>query len=144
MALLSRITVDGSYWSQAFPGLVLCALGSGMAFAGFVNAAVHEVSGDDASLASGVQNATQQIGGAVGLAVLATIAIRHANGAVKGGADLANALTDGYVLVFQIGAVVMAVGAVLIFALMEHVNLGSQPAAVASLAVDDELDPVTD
>ena len=136
MALLSRITVGGSYWSEDFPGLVLTALGSGFAFAGFANASVHGVSREDTSLASGVQNAVQQIGGAIGLAVLATIALRHAKGAGPG-VSAAQASTDGYVLTFQIGAIVMAVGAAVVFLLLERVSPMTD-AAFAALPDDDE------
>jgi len=137
MALLSRITVGGSYWSEDFPGLVLTALGSGLAFAGFANASVHGVSREDASLASGVQNAVQQIGGAIGLAVLATVALRHATSAQSKGTSFAQASTDGYVLTFQIGAIVMAVGAAVVFLLLERVSPMTD-AAFAALPEDDE------
>jgi len=123
MLLLTRITPAGHYWSEPFPALVLTAFGSGLAFAGFVNASVHGVSQQDASLASGVQNAVQQIGGAVGLAVLATIALRHFASATKNNVDAGTAATDGYIIAFRIGAIVMAVGAVLVFLLFEKVSV---------------------
>lgn len=72
---------------------MLIALGSGFAFSGFGNASVHDVSAEDASLASGVQNAVQQVGGAVGPAVLVTLALRHAAGLVATGTDVAHAAT---------------------------------------------------
>ena len=53
--LLSRITVHGSYWTRPFPAMVVMALGAGINFATFGIASVHQVSGEDASLASGVQ-----------------------------------------------------------------------------------------
>ena len=112
--LLSRITVHGSYLMQTLPGLVVAALGSGLCFAAFGNASMHEVSGEDASLASGLQSTAQQIGGAVGLAVLATLALRHTSSAMAHGVSFAVASTDGAVLAFRIGAVVAAAGALLI------------------------------
>jgi hypothetical protein len=87
------------------------AFGSGLCFAGFSNASVHGVTSEDASLASGVQNAVQQVGGAIGLAVLATLAFRHAAAGVRHGVSTAAASTAGTVLAFRIGAVVMAAGA---------------------------------
>lgn len=129
MLELSRITVHGSYLTQALPGLVVMALGSGLCFSGFANASVHGVSQADASLASGVQNAVQQVGGAIGLAVLATLALRHAAHAVAHGTAPMVAATDGYVLTYRIGAVVLAVGAVLVVVLMERVDPSGAGAA---------------
>ena len=112
--LLSRITVHGAYWTHAFPAMVVMALGSGINFAAFGIASVHRVSGEDASLASGIQSTAQQVGGAVGLAVLATLALRRANAAVAHGVAVSSASTNGAVLVFRIGAAVALVGALLV------------------------------
>ena len=119
--LFARITVDGSYASEVLPAMIVSGLGSGLAFMGFGNAAVHQVSREDASLASGVQNSLQQIGGAIGLAVLASIALRHTAGLVAHGTDPSHAAVDGYRLAFIIGAVIAFVGAAVLMLLMEHV-----------------------
>ncbi len=129
---LTRIGVHGSYVGQVLPGLVLMAFGSGLCFSGFSNASVHGVSTEDASLASGVQNAVQQVGGAIGLAVLATIALRHATAAVHQGVTSSAASTAGYVLAFRIGAVVMLVGAVAVWALFERVRTTTVDGALAN------------
>ena len=89
--LLAGIRVEGSYLTQVLPGMLLMAFGSGLCFAGFSNASVHGVTTEDASLASGVQNAVQQVGGAIGLAVLATLAFRHAAAGVRHGVTTAAA-----------------------------------------------------
>jgi EmrB/QacA subfamily drug resistance transporter len=112
--LLSRITVHGSYWTQAFPAMVVMALGSGINFAVFGIASVDQVSGEDASLASGIQNTAQQVGGAVGLAVLASLALRHANKAVAHGVAVTSAATAGTVLAFRVGAGVALAGALFV------------------------------
>lgn len=120
MLAISRISVHGSYVHQALPGLVVMAFGAGLCFSGFVNASVHNVSRADASLASGVQNAVQQVGGAIGLAVLVTLALRHAATATAHGIAAAAAATDGYVVAFRIGAVILAMGAVVVLVFMER------------------------
>jgi predicted MFS family arabinose efflux permease len=119
--LFARISVGGDYAGEVLPAMLISGFGSGLAFMGFGNSAVHRVSREDASLASGVQNSLQQIGGAIGLAVLASIALRHTASAVAGGANPASAAVDGYQLAFVIGAVIAIVGALVLLVLMEHV-----------------------
>jgi hypothetical protein len=81
-----------------------------------------------------VQNALQQIGGAVGLAVLSTIAVRHTVHLARGGTNPIVATVDGYRLGFLIGALVVVAGAVLVAVLMER-------AYPADAAPDDEPVP---
>ena len=134
VAWLSLLTVHASYVSGLLPGMALMALGSGLCFCGFSNASVHGVSGEDASLASGVQNAMQQVGGAVGLAVLATLALRHADGEVRHGVGAAAASTAGTALSLRVGAVILAVGAVAVLIAFERVRVQADgsPAAVTA------------
>ncbi|GAB4004487.1 MFS transporter [Nocardioides ultimimeridianus] len=123
MGLASMIGGGTSYWSDILPGMVLLAFGSGLSFPAIGNASLHEVTGEDSSLASGIQQAIQQIGGALGLATLASIAVKYAahhpvflpDGRVLG--DLAG----GAQITYWIGAVSLAIGGVLVLALMEHV-----------------------
>ena len=130
--LFTRITADGSYLTQVLPASVVFALGSGLCLPTLGNAAVHRVTEDDAGLASGVQQALQQIGGAVGLAVLVTLALRAAEDAVRTGTDPAVAITDGYVLALRVGAGVLVAAAVLAGALLRPgVGRGASPAPVA-------------
>ena len=109
--LFTRITADGSYLTQVLPASVVLALGSGLCLPALGNGAVHRVTDDDAGLASGLQQALQQIGGAVGLAVLITLALRETADAVVAGTSPAAAATDGYVLALQVGTVVLLVAA---------------------------------
>jgi len=114
LALMSRITVHGSYVGQILPAEVVIGFGSGLSFAAFGNASMHEVSGQDASLAAGVQSTFQQVGGAVGLAVLATMALRHSNSAIAHGIAFPVASTGGGVLAFRTSAVVAALAALIV------------------------------
>jgi len=121
LALTSTISPDSSYVAGIMPGMMLMGFGSGMSFPSFGNASLHQVTGEDSSLASGVQAAVQQIGGALGLATLATLAIRHANDALAEGLPPGEAFTDGAALGYRVGAVLLVIGAVLVLLLLERV-----------------------
>jgi predicted MFS family arabinose efflux permease len=112
--LLSSITVHGSYVTEVLPALCVMAFGAGLSFASFGNASMHQVSDQDASLAAGVQSTSQQIGGAIGLAVLATMALRHARSSMVHGVAFSAASTHGAVLAFRLSALVAAAGGVVI------------------------------
>jgi MFS family permease len=122
MLLTSGIDVDTSYASGIMPGMIVLGFGSGLCFPAFGNASLHQVTGQDAGLASGVQNAMQQIAGALGLATLATLALRHASAQVHDGVAAPVALTDGYVLAYRVSAVLLFAGAVAVALLLEHVD----------------------
>lgn len=107
--LLGHIPVDGSYWLHVFPGLALTAFGMGGAFVTATIAATAGIPGDEAGLASGIFNTSQQIGGALGLAVLSGVAASHTSEALaKLGhepsmLDLVTALVGGWHIAFYIG-----------------------------------------
>jgi predicted MFS family arabinose efflux permease len=138
---LSTISVDGSYVREVLPGMLLTAFGSGLCFFGFSNASIHGVTKEDASLASAVQNAVQQVGGALGLAVLATLAFRHAAAQVSRGVSAAAASTSGTVLAFRIGVPVLLVGALGVWALFEKMA-PDELSAVVERSVVGETDGV--
>ena len=119
---LAGLGVHAHYLTREMPALILMALGSGFCFSSFQNAALHEVSTDDAGLASGVQSAVQQVGGALGLAALATFALRHATSDIKSGVSPAKAFVNGYSLAFYIGTGIMLLGALLVALLFEKVE----------------------
>jgi EmrB/QacA subfamily drug resistance transporter len=131
LLLTSGIDVHSTYASGVLPGMIVLGVGSGVCFPAIGNAALHEVTGQDSSLASGVQSAMQQIGGAIGLACLVTIGLRHAADQIHGGVFPAVALTHGYVLAFRIGVCLLVIGGVLVLWLLEHVTVQQQdPLAV--------------
>ena len=74
MLLFARTPVDGSYVADVLPAMVLVGLGAGLGFPGLMTFAMSGVAPQDAGLASGLVNTSVQVGGAVGLAVLATLA----------------------------------------------------------------------
>lgn len=126
LLLTSQIDVHSSYAAAVLPGMIVLGFGSGITFPAIGNASLHEVTGQDSSLASGVQSAMQQIGGALGLSCLVTVGLRHAAGQVRAGVLPAVASTHGYVLAFRLGAVLLVVGGVLVLLLLEHVNAQPQ------------------
>jgi EmrB/QacA subfamily drug resistance transporter len=121
MFLTSTIDISTTYWSGIVPGMVVLGFGSGVSFPAIGNASLHEVTGQDSSLASGVQNAMQQIGGAIGLSVLVTLGIRHAAHQVASGTSRAIASTHGYVLAYHVAFVLLVIGGLAVLAFFEHV-----------------------
>jgi len=104
--LLARVSVDGSYWAEVLPGLVVMGIGMAAIFVPAQNMALSHVRPEDSGAAAAAANATNQIGGAIGLAVLTNLYVS----ASRGGETL-SAMTDGYAAVFFGGAAVMLVAA---------------------------------
>jgi MFS family permease len=92
--------------------MVLLGTGAGIAFPALMTLAMADATPADAGLASGLVNTTVQVGGAIGLAVLATLSASHSRNLIASGTDTATALTNGYHLAFLIGALVVAVAIV--------------------------------
>ncbi len=99
-----RAPVDGNYLTDIFPVMVLFGTGAGICFPALMGLAMSGATPSDAGLASGLVNTTAQVGGALGLAVLATLSASHTTELVKSGHSSAAALTSGYHLAFGIGA----------------------------------------
>jgi EmrB/QacA subfamily drug resistance transporter len=99
LALLARAPLDPSYALDLFPGLLLAGVGGGLTFPAIMTLAMSAALPADAGIASGVLNTTQQVGGAVGLAILATIASTR-----TGTSETVAALADGYSLAFSVAA----------------------------------------
>jgi MFS family permease len=134
MALLLRTTVAGNYPGQLLVGLIPLAIGMGLVFVPITLLATANVHGDDAGLASGLYNTSQQVGGALGLAILSTLAAAHTSsllsGHVAGGQPAA--LVSGFHVAFAVGAGLLALAAVLLVAMLRrrHVatlDLDAQP-----------------
>jgi predicted MFS family arabinose efflux permease len=117
MTLLTGLPVHGSYTGNLLVGLMPLSIGMGLTFVPITLLGTGNVENDDAGLASGLFNTSQQVGGALGLAVLSTLAASHTAALLHGGAGTAArsaALVSGYHLAFAGGAIVMASGAVLL------------------------------
>jgi EmrB/QacA subfamily drug resistance transporter len=136
LALTSSIGVNSSYLEGVLPGMLVLAVFSGLGFAPIMNAALHQVTEQDSSLASGVQNTTMQIGSALGLAGLVTLALRHAATQVSHGVPADIAAAHGYAAAFRIGAVLLVIGAALAFALFERVSTEARNPMVEGIGGD--------
>jgi EmrB/QacA subfamily drug resistance transporter len=106
----TQVSVDGSYWSDLFPGFLIIGLGLPFAFIPITIAAVAGVRAHEQGLASGLINTTQQIGGALGIAVLATVANSTTTADKTDGVSTAEALTHGFQNAFWVGFAVAVVG----------------------------------
>ena len=126
LALLQRVPVDGTYLTDLFPAMLLLGLGAGLAFPALMTLAMSGATERDSGLASGLVNTTQQVGGALGLAVLATLASSRTDQLLADGQGGAAALTGGYHLAFGVGAG-LAVAGILVAAVV----LRSEPQAQA-------------
>jgi EmrB/QacA subfamily drug resistance transporter len=115
LLLFARAPVDASYVTDVLPAMVLLGIGAGLCFPSLMTLAMSGATQSDAGLASGLVNTTTQVGGALGLAVLATLSTTRTDGLLAGGDSTASALTGGYDLAFIIGAglVLAAIGVAL-------------------------------
>jgi EmrB/QacA subfamily drug resistance transporter len=104
LLLFARAPVDGSFVVDVLPAMILLGLGAGMAFNPVLLAAMSDVEPSEAGLASGVVNTSFMMGGAVGLAVLASLAASRTDTLLADGASEAVALTGGYHVAFFVGA----------------------------------------
>jgi EmrB/QacA subfamily drug resistance transporter len=113
LLLLVRAPVDGTFVVDVLPSMILLGLGAGMAFNPVLLAAMGDVEPAESGLASGVVNTAFMMGGAVGLAVLASAAASRTNTLLDAGQSEAAALTGGYHLAFLLGAISAASAAVI-------------------------------
>ncbi len=111
LALFARAPAGGTFVVDVLPGMILLGLGAGVAFNPVLLAAMSDVKPDQAGLASGVVNTSFMMGGALGLAVLASLAEARTRDLLSSGADAAVALNGGYHVAFLVGAVFAGVAA---------------------------------
>jgi EmrB/QacA subfamily drug resistance transporter len=135
LLLFTRVPVDAEYVPDILPTMVLFGLGAGLAFPSLATLAMSGATARDSGLASGLVNTSLQVGGALGLAVLATLSTTRSDTLLARGEPAASALTDGYQLAFAIGA-----GLVLAAIAVAATMLRSEPPAPDEVeAADAEL-----
>ncbi len=140
MALLVGVAPHGSYLSDVLPGAMLSAIGMGFSLVPSTIVAMQSLPASQSGLGSGLLNTSRLMGGALGLAVLSTIADAQTRGSA--GAGAARALTDGFDLAFGVGAAIALVGAVLAVLLLRRPPRQSATASVPLGAEGEELEAV--
>jgi MFS family permease len=131
LLLFARTPVQGTYATDLLPPMLLVGLGVGTAFPSLMTLAMSGAGPSEAGLASGVVNTSMQVGGAIGLAVLATLASERTDSRLSDGASQLAALNSGYHLAYLVGAVLVAAAlSIAIFVLRAPAPL-AQPAAEA-------------
>jgi MFS family permease len=133
MVLLALTPVNGNYWTDVFPAMLIFGFGAGLGFPSLMTLAMSGATPQDSGLASGLTNTSMQVGGAIGLAVLATLAGERTSSELADGASHAAALNSGYHLAYLIGA------ALVVGALVVAIVVLREPAQQANGAEDGNL-----
>ena len=140
LLLFARTPVDGNYLTDLLPPLLLVGLGVGTSFPSLMTLAMSEASPEESGLASGVVNTSMQVGGAIGLAVLATLAAERTTGQEDGGVSHLEALNSGFHVAYLIGAGLVAVALVVAVTVLRQPDMEAMAAAHASAEGDGDGD----
>ncbi len=136
LVYFTQVSVGGSYVADLLPGFLLIGIGLGFSFVPISIAALAGVQPAEAGLASGLINTSQQIGGALGIAALSTIATSRTDDAVASGTALNAALVDGFRGAFVAGVVIAALGIAAALTLIRRDELEPQVQAAEEPAFD--------
>jgi EmrB/QacA subfamily drug resistance transporter len=132
LALFALAPVDGSYVVHVLPVMLLLGFGIGVSFPSLMTLAMSGATREDAGLASGLVNTTAQVGGAIGLAVLATLSSTRTDNLLADGENTASALTSGYHLAFLIGAALVVAAIVVAVTVVQSEEKAEAEVAGAS------------
>jgi EmrB/QacA subfamily drug resistance transporter len=134
LVIFTQVPVNGSYVPDILPSMVLLGVGAGLSFPSLMTLAMSGATQSDSGLASGLVNTSLQVGGALGLAVLATLSTTRSDTLLASGEPTASALTSGYHLAFVIAAgLVVAAVAVALTVLEPESRAQEERDAVAEL-----------
>ncbi|HEY4450307.1 MAG TPA: MFS transporter [Solirubrobacteraceae bacterium] len=125
LAWFARVPVHGEYLLDVMPSMLLLGIGAGVCFPALMTLAMSSATPTDAGLASGLVNTTAQVGGALGLAVLATLSSTRSQDLRAAGHGAAAALTGGYHLAFWIAAALVAASIVVALSVRERARAGA-------------------
>jgi EmrB/QacA subfamily drug resistance transporter len=132
----TQVSVGGSYWADLFPGFLVLGVAIPFAFVPITIAALAGTKPQEAGLASGLINTSQQIGGAVGIALLSTIAVSTTEDELGNGTVAPVALTDGFVNAFWAGAAIAFVGVLVAVFMVRGRDLKPQEQPALEPALD--------
>ena len=134
LVVFALAPVHADYATQIAPSMLLLGLGAGTAFPALMNLAMSGATPQDAGLASGLVNTTAQVGGALGLAVLATLSTSRSTALIASGHPIASALTTGYHLAFWVAAALVGCALAVVLAAVDpgRAPAGAHGAAHAS------------
>ena len=125
LLLFALTPVDADYFVDMMPAMLLIGAGAGLGFPALMTLAMSGATMEDSGLASGLVNTSVQVGGAIGLAVLATFASERTDSLAADGESMAQALTSGFHLAYLIGAGVTIVAAIVAAVVIEPVEAPS-------------------
>jgi EmrB/QacA subfamily drug resistance transporter len=128
LCLFALAPVDGSYVIHVLPMTVVVGAGVAVCFPALMTLAMSGATQEDAGLASGLINTTAQVGGALGLAVLATVSASRADNLIEDGEPTLSALTSGYHAAFLIGAALVVAAIIVAAAVLRPAGKADQPA----------------
>ena len=133
LLLFAQVPVQGSYLLHVMPSMLLLGIGAGVCFPALMNVAMSGVEPERAGLASGWVNTSAQVGGALGLAVLATLSTSRSNHQLAAGHSTSAALTSGYHLAFWVAAG-LTLAAIAVVPAVLGTQLGRRPRGEAEAA----------
>jgi EmrB/QacA subfamily drug resistance transporter len=140
LLLLARAPVDGSYLPDLLAPMLLVGVGVGTAFPSLMTLAMSGATPQDSGLASGLVNTSMQVGGAIGLAVLATLATQRTDDQLAAGASHLAALNSGYHLAYLVGAALVAIAGAIAIVVLQPAPMPS-PEAMAAHEPPGEPEP---
>ncbi len=131
LILFTQIPVDGSYVTNLLPGFLLVGVGLGFSFVPVSIAALSGIEPSEAGLASGLINTSQQIGGALGIAILTTVFTTRSTNLIEGGTDQPQAFVSGFSLAFWVAAAFAGISILATLLALKRSDLQSAPAGAA-------------
>jgi EmrB/QacA subfamily drug resistance transporter len=129
LLLMARTPVDGEFVADLLAPMTLMGLGAGLAFPALMSLAMGDVDMEDSGLASGLVNTSVQVGGAIGLAVLATLATERTDSLTSDGESTLAALNGGFHLAYLLGAVLIGISIVVAFVFLKSPDMSAMMAA---------------